>query len=136
MPRPIKLHDFATPTDGRIAATVRALASGRDESVEYVALRCGMTRSQLYDRLNGTSPWKAAEIEALASHFGVEITELYDGMGGKFGPPSSPTRASSSTAELRTFNPKSAGAEVLVLRPRGQRRPRFTGAQRTVGRAV
>lgn len=120
MGRALKLREFASDTDDRLAATVRALASGRGESVGRVAMHCGMTRSALYDRLNGTSPWKASEIEAVAHHFEVTVGDLYDGLGGRFGPPRGPLAQSE---ELRTFNPDALTAKVLNFPTERRRRP-------------
>jgi hypothetical protein len=118
MGRALKILDFPSDTDQVIAATIRALASGRDESIEYVASASGMTKSALYERLKGVRGFKASEVKALADHFGVGIGDLYDGLGGRFGPPNGPL---AQLAELRTFNPGSRDAKVLNF-PTGGRR--------------
>ncbi|MBO0866254.1 MAG: hypothetical protein J2P16_14410 [Mycobacterium sp.] len=108
----MKILDFPTETDRLVAASVRALASGHDESIDQVAASCAMTKSALYERLKGARSFKAHEVAALAHHFRVQVGDLYDGLGGRFGPPPG---ASSSMAELRTFNPESLGAKVLTF---------------------
>jgi hypothetical protein len=118
MGRAMKILDFPSETDRVIAATVRALASGRDQSIERVAVSCNMTKSALYERIRGIRSFKAPEVAAIADHFGVSVGDLYDGLGGRFGPPNGPL---AQLAELRTFNPESRSAKVINF-PAGRRR--------------
>lgn len=124
MGRAFKILDFPSDADRVIAATVRALASGYDESIDQVAAACAMTKSALYDRLKGARPFKASEVAALAFHFRVQVADLYDGLGGRFTPPPGPL---AQVAELRTFNPKSEGAEVIPFPGGSHRGSRQTG---------
>lgn len=114
MAQVLKLKEFATDADATIAASVRALCSGRDVAPEMVAAVVGMTKSSIYNKLKGASPWKASEVSDIASYFGVRVGDLYDGLGGKFTP--QPPRASSSMAELRTFNPIGVSRKEGVVR--------------------
>lgn len=76
--------------DAVISATVSALISGRRTKPEAVAAAVGMSKSSMYNKLNGTAPWKAAEVSDLARHFGVTIQALYDGFEGTFPGPVGP----------------------------------------------
>jgi hypothetical protein len=83
----MKMHQFASETDERISATVRALSSGGNIPMDSVARACGVPKATVYRKLNGTSPWKASEVGALSQFFKIRLTDLYDGVGGRFGPP-------------------------------------------------
>ena len=65
-------------TDATITATLRALASSRAESVESVGAAIGMTKRTVYRR-TAEGGWTAAEVAAIARHFGVREQSLYDG---------------------------------------------------------
>ena len=79
-------------TDARISAAVRALAAGR--GMRNVELKdvIGVGANAVFMKLRGDSHWKASEVEALADHFGVEIGDLYRGLG-LFGGTTKPRRS-------------------------------------------
>lgn len=72
--------------DAVISATVAALISGRHLRREDVAAAVGMSKTSMYNKLNGAAPWKAAEVSDLARYFQVSIQAMYDGLGGTFTP--------------------------------------------------
>jgi hypothetical protein len=101
-----RIHEYASETDATISSTVRALASGRNITPETVALGVGMTRSSIYNRLKGTAPWKASEVVAVAQFFSVRLTDLYDGLSGRFGPSDpSPAGTESNKGKVHCFKP-------------------------------
>lgn len=120
----LKLRDFASETDERIAAAVAALISGRHLDAKDVARATGMSKAALYRKLNGSSPWKASEVTDLARHFGIRRDDLYDGLGGRVGP--QPDGPLAQSVELRTFNPLAPFAENAKLGKLIPFRPRLT----------
>lgn len=117
----MRIHDYGSVTDHRISAAVRALLSGRGMPPKEAALLIDIPKGTMYSKLNGTSPWKASEVEALARLFDVRLTDLYDGLGGRVGPP--PEGPLAQSVELRTFNPLSGNGDIAKVIPF---RPRFT----------
>lgn len=112
----MKLREYASREDELISASVQGLCSGRHVQPEAVAAAVGMSRSKIYSRLRGETQWTAAEVAAVSRYFQVRRDDLYDGLGGRVGPQggdSEPSGASSSMAELRTFNPKSARSRAF-----------------------
>lgn len=96
----VKLYDmtaeviaFPTPpelVDRTIRATIRALMEGKGLSKEDLAPRVGMSAATLYRKTTekGPVPFKAHEVALIASALGVRVSDLYDGLGGTFIPPS------------------------------------------------
>lgn len=70
--------------DETISSTVRGLAAARGLSPDEVAAGIDMNRSTYYRRLAGG--FSAADVAALADFFGVEVADLYTGLGGKLAP--------------------------------------------------
>lgn len=78
--------------DDTIRRTVKGLISGHGLRVETVAAAVDMTPATLYRRLAGkgrSQAFVAGEVAALADYFNVPVGDLYDGLGGRFGPGSS-----------------------------------------------
>ena len=92
----IRPREYPTATDERISATFRALCSGTGTQPADVALALGIAKATLYNKINGSTQWKASEVTLIAKHFGVSVDELLSGMGGMFGPPSEPDPGSDS----------------------------------------
>jgi hypothetical protein len=67
------------PADAIISRTVRALRSAYDVDARVLARHLGISRNSLYNRLNGSAPWLAAEIVGLAQFFNCEIADFYTG---------------------------------------------------------
>lgn len=63
---------------------MKAFIAGRQIPVEQLATELGVSRSGLYLKLNGQSPWSAAEVATLAELFGITVSDLYSGLGGTF----------------------------------------------------
>jgi hypothetical protein len=70
--------------DRRITATVKAFIAGRELRVEDIAAGLRSSRSGLYHKLKGGSPWTATEVAALAEMFGISVNDLYTGLSGTF----------------------------------------------------
>lgn len=70
--------------DETISATVRGLAAARGLSPDDVAAGINMNRSTYYRRLAGG--FSAADVAALADFLGIEVSDLYTGLGGKLAP--------------------------------------------------
>lgn len=109
----VKLHDYASETDARLSASILALVSGQHVDPKDVARELKVSKAAYYRKINGSSPWKASEIETLAKFFGVRLGDLYDGLGGRVGP--TPQGPLAQSVELRTFNPKSPMADNAKL---------------------
>ena len=108
-----------------ISAAVRALLSGRGYSPDALCEVTDTTASTLFRKLNGSSPWKAREVAAIAEFFDVSVGALYDGLGGIVAGPSrrpgAGTRRSPSPANRE-------GASVSLsqrARPEGLEPPTF-----------
>ena len=67
--------------DQRIAAAVRALAAGRGIKNSELAPIIGTSRATVFAKVKGDAPWKAEEIEAVATYFGVTVGDLFGGLG-------------------------------------------------------
>lgn len=72
--------DTGHSTDEVIRQTVRALRSAHNVDALLLAKQLGISRQSLYNRLNGTAPFLAAEIATLAQFFGCTVQEIYDGV--------------------------------------------------------
>lgn len=82
--------DATARADDTIRRTIKGLISGRGLRVEDVAPEVGMTTATFYRRLGGhgrQQAFGAGEVAALAAYFGLEVQELYGGLGGRFTPP-------------------------------------------------
>jgi hypothetical protein len=66
--------------DARISSTVRALIAYQSKDVRQLALMIGVSRTSLYNRLAGLTPWSAAEVKRAADALGVSVATLYDGL--------------------------------------------------------
>jgi hypothetical protein len=71
--------------DGTISSTIRALIAGSDKTLAGLMEATGAKRSTLFNRFK-TGGWTATEVSAAANYLGVEVAELYDGLGGRFAP--------------------------------------------------
>lgn len=75
-----------TAVNARISAAVAALVRGQRRDVGEIAREMGLSRTALYQKIKGDRPFKAWEVAALAAIFGVRVSDLYDGLGGRVGP--------------------------------------------------
>ncbi|WP_084252733.1 helix-turn-helix domain-containing protein [Devriesea agamarum] len=74
--------NHATPTDDElISASIRALAAGRGVRNAELAPILGINRASVFNKLNGTAPWKASEVGALARYFDVSTDDIFNGLG-------------------------------------------------------
>ena len=68
----------------------------------------GVSPNAVFMKLRGDSPWKAAEVEAVAEFFDVSVGDLYSGLG-LFGDAKSPRRdrdgGSNIGCAIRDSNP-------------------------------
>lgn len=72
--------------DATITATVKGLLKGKGyDNPDTLASHLGVTPQTIYNHYNGTS-WKAWEVAAVATFFGIDVGRLYDGLGGLFLP--------------------------------------------------
>ena len=121
----IPMHDPQDVTDQTISAAVRALLSGRGYSPDELCEVTNTTASTLFRKLNGSSPWKAREVAAIAEFFDVSIGALYDGLGGIVAGPSrrsgAGTRKNPSPANRRGV----AVSAAHEARPEGLEPPTF-----------
>lgn len=90
----------AAMTDETIRQTVRALRSAHTVDALVLARALGISRQSLYNRLNGSAPFLAAEIAAVAQFFGCSVQDIYDGVVRITPPPPSPI-TSGVTVEYR-----------------------------------
>lgn len=65
-------------TDATISATVRALRSAREDSIERAAERIGINSRTLKRRLHDGG-WTATEVAEIADAYGIEVADLYAG---------------------------------------------------------
>jgi len=71
-------------TDQIICMTIRALAASRNAALADVAGGVDMPRSTFERRL-GRGGWTAAEVARIADWFGVPVSDLFTGLGGRLG---------------------------------------------------
>lgn len=116
-------QSVVTPDD-MIRATVQALIAGNGTKAEIVAASIGMTPATMYRRLGGvgsSQAFHAGEVAALARHFGVEVEDLFTGLGGRLHP--SPKAAQTVTRQYLSANTRdNQDATVLAFR-RSSRKP-------------
>lgn len=70
-----------------VRASIRAVIAGRKMSVDELAADAGMSRSTLHRRLSskGTKDaFYAGEVAVIAEVLGIEVGDLYTGLGGTF----------------------------------------------------
>lgn len=65
-----------TTTTQRVAANVRAEAAARRISGTKLAQAVGVTRSTMYRRLDGLTPWPVDELERVAQFLKVSVESL------------------------------------------------------------
>jgi transcriptional regulator with XRE-family HTH domain len=80
-----------------IARAVTMLREDRGLTVDQLAVYAGLNRASMYRKLKGEAGWKATDVAALASYFGVQPNDLFSGrpIGGGT-PRTSPKRVKSS----------------------------------------
>lgn len=66
-----------TTTTQRVAANVRAEAAARRISGTKLAQAVGVTRSTMYRRLDGLTPWPVDELERVAQFLKVSVESLF-----------------------------------------------------------
>lgn len=91
-----------------IRRTVRALRSVFEVDARVLARHLGISRGSLYNRLNGTAPWLAAEIVGLAQFFGCDIVDFYTGNVRIEGGANAP-------AQLGVTRPYDGGSDALII---------------------
>lgn len=68
---------------GRTNEIVRKLIDGlirsRDATPTDAAAAVGMSKATMYRRLDGTTPFTAGEVAALAAHYEHPVGDLYEG---------------------------------------------------------
>lgn len=64
------------PTAHRVAENVRAEMAARRISGTALADALGITRSTMYRRLDGNSPWPVDDLEKVADFLKVELMDL------------------------------------------------------------
>ncbi len=60
----------------KAARSIRALQAGERESIEILAETTGIAHSTLKRRLLGISPFTIDELGLIATHYGVEVSDL------------------------------------------------------------
>lgn len=75
----------ATSEDAAISAAVHALLADRGESVADIAYHTRISVASLYRKLGGQAGWKAADLGAVARHFGLLPGDLFQGSAVKGG---------------------------------------------------
>lgn len=87
--------------DAAISAAVDVLRHQRGESVSDLAYHTRISIAALYRKLAGEAAWKAADVDAMAKHFGVQPGDLWRGPDITSTPPSG-------------RDPRRAGADVTL----------------------
>lgn len=85
----LELFPTGDEADDTVRQTIKALMKGRELSVEDIAPRLGMSPATLYRRLGGKGSreaFKAGEVASAARILKVKVGQIYDGLGGTFGP--------------------------------------------------
>lgn len=75
--------------DDTIRRTIDALAKGKQLKPDDIAAAAGMSRSSYFSKLRARGSekaFKAGEVAAIANYLDVQVSDLYDGLGGTFGP--------------------------------------------------
>lgn len=68
-----------TPADENVATVVRMLLAAKRATPDDVAKALGISRSTVFDKLNGNRRWYADEVQGLAQFFHLPIATFYDG---------------------------------------------------------
>jgi len=61
------------------ARKIKALSTIYDTSVNTMATVTGLSRSTFYSRLDGSTPWKLQELDALCDFWGVDLGKFIGG---------------------------------------------------------
>lgn len=67
--------------DAAISSAVQALLAQRGEAVSDLAYHTRISVASLYRKLGGQAAWKAADIGAVARHYGLRPGDLFLGIG-------------------------------------------------------
>lgn len=101
----VELRPIGDRADDTIRRTIDALIKGKGLRAEDVAATAGMKRSTFFYKMSGKGSdraFKAGEVASLAQALGVEVAELYGGLGGTFIPPNGPDGGASVMNGYRT----------------------------------
>ena len=73
-----------TPTiaDENVSTVVRMLFAAKRGTPDELARFLGISRSTVFEKLNGNRRWYAAEVQGLADYFSAPIQTFYAGPGG------------------------------------------------------
>jgi transcriptional regulator with XRE-family HTH domain len=63
-----------TPVESKL----RAAMAGKGVRQSDLAALLGITQAQISARIRGTIEWRVSELQAVARHLGVPVTELID----------------------------------------------------------
>ena len=67
-------------TDHIIRATLRALLAYRGISIPDFAEQIGISRTALYNRMAGDTPWSAEEVARIAVALDIPVATFYGGL--------------------------------------------------------
>ena len=76
----LALHETQPDPDAVVSAAVRALSHARQVPTEVIAEVCGVGRTAVFAKLNGSSAWKLREVVLLAEYFDVSVDDLVSGV--------------------------------------------------------
>lgn len=62
-----------------ISRTVKGVLAFTSMPPERFWLAVGLSRSTYYNRINGDTPWSAADVKRAADALGIEVADLYEG---------------------------------------------------------
>ena len=103
----VELHPTGGQADDTIRRTVQALMKGKGVTVDQIARAAHMSRATFYNHMGGRGAqgaFKAGEVADIARFLGVEVSQLYDGLGGTFVPPGPPDGGTPGTTSVADIN--------------------------------
>lgn len=110
--------------DAAISAAVHALLAESGESVADLAYHTRISVASLYRKLGGQASWKAADLGAVARHYGVMPGDLFRGPEVTGRPPNRGVPGQNNPRDTRRYlSGLAAGGPTRPVTPRALVRP-------------
>lgn len=71
-----------TVADENVSTVVRMLLAAKRGTPDALATELGISRSTVFEKLNGNRRWYAAEVQGLAHYFDLDVNAFYAGPDG------------------------------------------------------
>lgn len=103
---------IAQHAEEQVRRSVKALRAATGTSIQLMCEHASISRGTYFSRMNGTTPFTAGEVAALAVLFGVEVGDLYSGRISL----ASVSQTSAGLDGVTAHNSPCAPAPVIPLR--------------------